>query len=317
MIDTLKKLFRKASITTLKTTITGLIAAVIAACSPLKILNGVISTDGIKVKTDISYGALPRHTLDIYTPKTKLKGPLPVVIFYYGGGWDSGVKEDYLFVAQAFASKGYVTVIPNYRVFPQVSFPEFMQDPVDSARWITNNIAQYNGDPDNIFIAGHSAGAHLSILMQTNKDYLARVDLTPNRFRGYVGLAGPYDFLPLKTQHLKDIFGPEQQRWKAEPINFVSGSAPPTLIMVGLDDDLVEPENSFSLAKKIRQEGGWVKLMEYPDYSHEDMVAKLAKPLRGNSPLLSDIVAFLELHTKTETKTGTKTKTMPERRHMP
>ncbi|MGJ8619458.1 MAG: alpha/beta hydrolase [Methylophilaceae bacterium] len=272
----------------------GILAVLFSACSPVKLLNSIIPTDQYSIKENIAYGELERQKLDLYIPNNKGDKPLPVVLFYYGGGWDSGKKENYLFVAEAFTSKGFLTVIPDYRVFPDVKFPEFMRDPVSAGQWIKESIASYGGDPNNIFVVGHSAGAHIGMMLNLNKDYLASVELKPDQFRAFIGLAGPYDFLPLQSKRLKDIFGPEETRWQSQPINFVTGENQPALLMVGLKDDTVWPKNTINLAKAIKDKNGEVEVLEYPSYSHVDMVAKLAKPFRGNSTLLDDMVQFMQ-----------------------
>lgn len=266
------------------------------ACSPVNILNATIPTSTLQVNKSIAYGKLSRQSLDIYKPKSEEQKPLPVVIFFYGGSWDSGNKKDYLFVGEAFAAKGFITVIPDYRVFPEVKFPAFMQDPALAAKWVKDNVADYGGDPDNITIVGHSAGAHIGMMLNLNKTYLAAVDLTPAAFNAFVGLAGPYDFLPLTSDRLKTIFGPEDQRWQSQPINFVSNNHQPTLLMVGLKDDTVWPRNTFNLAKKMRANNQPVKVIEYPNYGHKKMIATIAKPFRGFNTVLDDLDLFIRLH---------------------
>lgn len=261
-------------------------------------LNGLIPTENYVIKRDIAYGTHPRQQLDIYLPKGQPNPntPLPVIVFFYGGSWDSGEKEDYLFAAEAFASKGYMVVIPNYRVYPDVKFPQLMQDPASAAKWVKTHISAYGGDTHTIFLAGHSAGAHLVTMLALNPDYLAQVSLTPLAFNGYVGLAGPYDFLPLKSARLKAIFGSDETQRAAQPIHYVRGDNPPLLLAVGLQDGTVWPRNTFHLAQAIRAQHGQVEVIEFPKYGHVDMVAKLAKPLRGNSELLNAIVQFLQGH---------------------
>lgn len=275
-----------------------ILSVLISACSPVKVLNGLIPTENYVIKRDIAYGTHPRQQLDIYLPKGQPNPntPLPVIVFFYGGSWDSGEKEDYLFAAEAFASKGYMVVIPNYRVYPDVKFPQLMQDPASAAKWVKTHISAYGGDTHTIFLAGHSAGAHLVTMLALNPDYLAQVSLTPLAFNGYVGLAGPYDFLPLKSARLKAIFGSDETQRAAQPIHYVRGDNPPLLLAVGLQDGTVWPRNTFHLAQAIRAQHGQVEVIEFPKYGHVDMVAKLAKPLRGNSELLNAIVQFLQGH---------------------
>lgn len=271
-----------------------LFATLLTACSPVNLLNLTIPTRHIAVNSDTAYGKLTRQSLDIYQPKLKASKPLPVVLFFYGGSWDSGEKKDYLFVGEAFASKGFITVIADYRVFPEVKFPGFMQDPALAAKWVKNNITDYGGDPENIFIIGHSAGAHIAMMLNLNTTYLAKVDLTPKAFKGFIGLAGPYDFLPLTSDRLKTILGPKENRWQSQPIHYVTSNHQPSLLLVGLKDTTVWPKNTFNLAKAMREKGGAVEVIEYPGYGHVRMIANIAKPFRRFNPILSDMVAFIQ-----------------------
>lgn len=276
-----------------------LLALISTACSPVKVLNSLTPSHGYTTQSNVAYGALQRQQLDIHLPNRLPhtdQQSLPVIVFFYGGSWDSGDKEDYLFVAEAFTSKGYAVVIPNYRVYPEVKFPQLMQDPASAAKWVKAHIAEYGGDAQQIFLIGHSAGAHLITMLALNPDYLAQVSLTPQAFNGYVGLAGPYDFLPLKSARLKEIFGSEQTQHASQPIHYVRGDNPPLLLAVGLQDGTVWPRNTFHLAQAIRAKQGPIEVIEFPKYGHVDMVAKLAKPLRGNGDLLNGIVQFLQAH---------------------
>ena len=288
---TVKKIITSAAI--------GLATAVTVACSPLKTLNVLVPSSGYVMHTNLAYGDSPRQKLDIYTPKqaqNNAQQKPPVVIFYYGGSWDSGNKSDYKFAAEAFTSNGFVTVIPDYRVYPEVVFPGFMADPAKAAKWVKDHIQEFGGDPNRVFLAGHSAGAHIAVMLSLNDEYLAKENLKLTDFRGTIGLAGPYDFLPVKTDRLKVIFGPEDQRWKSQPIEYVTGKNQPMLLIVGLKDGTVWPRNTFNLAEKIKSKGGVVQVEQFADYGHIDMAAKLAKPLRGNGELLKPIVSFINSH---------------------
>ncbi|HEY0906610.1 MAG TPA: alpha/beta hydrolase [Methylophilus sp.] len=274
----------------------GLLTSLLAACSPVSMLNAVIPTRQMRITQAVPFGPLPRQTLDIYTPLPVLSGAMPVVIFLYGGSWDSGRKEDYLFVAEALSSQGYLVVIPDYRVYPEVKFPSLMEDPAAAFAWVKANIAHYNGDPETIFLMGHSAGAHLAAMLALNPIYLQSHGLDRHAMRGMVGLAGPYDFLPLKSARLKEIFAPAEAEWRSQPIRFVDGHQPPMLLMVGMQDLVVWPRNSLRLASAIEQKGGEVTLKQYPAAGHVDMVSRLARPLRGASPLLADLVTWMQQH---------------------
>lgn len=285
-----------------------------SACSPVNILNAVISDKGYSLSDGVAYGDLPRQKLDVYVPKSQsainaeqsevstsdsqnaaANKRLPVVVFFYGGSWDSGNRASYKFIGEAMTSQGFIAVIPDYRIYPEVLFPGFMEDPAIVAKWVKSHAAEFGGDPDRVFLAGHSAGAHIAAMLVLNPEYLAKQNSTPADFAGMIGLAGPYDFLPLKSNRLKTIFGPEAQRASSQPINFVTGKNPPMLLMVGTKDSTVWPRNTYNLAAKIKAAGGPVEVVEFEGYSHVDMAAKLAKPLRDKR-MLNTITEFIQEH---------------------
>ena len=266
------------------------------ACSPIKTLNALIPENGYELRSGVAYGDLSRQKMDIYLPRDNAQIKRKVVVFFYGGSWDSGARGDYKFVAEALTSNGFIVVIPDYRLYPEVKFPGFMADPAKAAAWVKGHAAEFGGDARHIFLAGHSAGAHIAVMLSVNSEYLARENLKCTDFAGTIGLAGPYDFLPLRTQHLKDIFGPESERWKSQPIEFVTGQNTPILLLVGLKDNTVATYNTFNLATKIKSKDGPVEVVEFPTFGHVDMAARLAKPLRGNGELLKPIVDFINMY---------------------
>jgi acetyl esterase/lipase len=301
---------------TFSTTALLLMGWLTSACSPVNILNAVISDKGYQLTEGIPYGDLPRQTLDIYVPKnhaipsgeqaTSLRDKtestsqatnqgLPVVVFFYGGSWETGNRGSYKFIGEAMTSQGFIAVIPDYRVYPEVLFPGFMEDPAKAVKWVKLHAAEFGGDPERVFLAGHSAGAHLAAMLVLNPEFLAKQNSKPGDFAGMIGLAGPYDFLPLKSNRLKTIFGPESQRPQSQPINFVTGNNPPMLLMVGTKDGTVWPRNTYNLAAKIKAAGGPVEVAEFPGYGHVDMAAKLAKPLRDKQ-MLNTIAEFIQRH---------------------
>lgn len=279
----------------LKMSLSAITICLTSACSPVTVLNAMIPAEGYQKQADIAYGALSRQTLDIYTPVNVSPAQrLKTVLFFYGGSWDSGRKEDYKFVAEALTSAGYIVVIPDYRVYPDVIFPEFMADAAKAVSWTKQHVAQYGGDEKEIYLMGHSAGAHIAAMLTLDKQFLAKQNLSPMAIKGMIGLAGPYDFLPLKSNRLKTIFGPENERWKSQPINFVAGENPPMLLLVGEKDRTVLPRNTYHLADKVKQKGGKVELISFQDYNHVQMISHLAKPLRKDGKLRASIIEFLE-----------------------
>ncbi|WP_428485463.1 alpha/beta hydrolase [Rhodopila sp.] len=284
----------------------GLLAAVIvmgvAGCSPVSVLNALAPRAGIAVTHDVPYAPGPRQTLDIYAPDHDAKtadqaAGAPVVVFIYGGGWKDGDKSMYRFVAATLAARGFLTVVPDYRLFPQVRFPVFIQDAAAAVAWTRANISRYGGDPHRLFLMGHSAGAHIAAMLTLDKQWLRADGLDPDRdIAGMVGLAGPYDFLPLHDPELEDIFAPAGDLRLTQPITFARGDAPPMFLAAGTDDTTVRPSNTEHLAAAIRRDGGRVEEKLYPGIGHPMILGAIAGPLRWFAPVLRDVTAFLDQH---------------------
>ncbi len=261
-----------------------------AGCSPVQILNGLAPSR--LVADGVAYGEDPRQKLDIYRP-SGAGGPFPVVVFLYGGGWNSGDRAMYRFVGGALADHGLLTVIPDYRVFPEVKFPSFLQDNAAALRWTRDNSSTYGGAPGPFFLMGHSAGAYNAAMLGLDPAWLGPVGMDRTDLRGVIGLAGPYDFLPLHSDELRTIFGPPAQLPRTQPINFVDGKAPPMLLLAGDKDTTVDPANTARLAARIRQAGGSVEEKFYPGIQHEEIVGSLGVPLRFLAPTLKDCLTFM------------------------
>jgi acetyl esterase/lipase len=269
--------------------------SLLSACSPVTVLNALAPRAGITETRDISYAPGDRHELDIYRPHADR--PVPVVVFIYGGGWKDGDKAEYRFVAAALAARGFLTVVPDYRLFPQVRFPAFLQDNAEAVAWTRTNIARYGGDPHRIFLMGHSAGAYNVAMLTLDKQWLAADGLDPDRdIAGTIGLAGPYDFLPLHDPELEEIFSPAGDLSLSQPITFARGNAPPMFLAAGTADQTVLPRNTEHLAAAIRRDGGRVEERLYPNVNHVKIIGAMAGVLRWLAPSLTDVMTFLEQH---------------------
>lgn len=269
---------------------------VLPGCSGADLLNRFVPSEGYRLIRDLRYGDGPRRGLDLYLPDHAAEAA-PTVVFFYGGGWESGSKDDYLFVGQAFASRGYVTAIPDYRLYPEVRFPGFLEDAAAAVAWVRANTRRTGAAPGPVYLVGHSAGAYIAAMLTLDPQWLERVgNRVCDSVAATVGLAGPYDFLPLTSATLKDIFGPESSRPQTQPINHVDGTAPPMLLVTGTADTTVYPRNSANLAARIRSRGGAVEQRVYDGIGHIELVASLADPLRGVAPTLDDVDGFLRRH---------------------
>ena len=270
----------------------------LAACSPLKVLNAVEPRGGVEITQGLAYGADPRQALDVYAPR-KRRPDAPIVVFFYGGSWDSGRRSDYRFLGASMAAQGFVTIVPDYRIYPQVRWPAFLEDSALAVRWARDHGAAYGGDPGRLVLMGHSAGAYNAAMLALDGRWLGAVGMTPVRdVRAMVGLAGPYDFLPLTSEQLKVIFGPERQRPDTQPINHVGSGTPPLWLGTDLHDHYVDPGNTTRLAAAVRARGGQVETRAYPRLNHELMIGAFALPLRWLAPVRRDVTRFIAAHTR-------------------
>ncbi len=274
----------------------GLVGA-LGACSATGALNTLEPKSGVTVTRDLAYADGPRQKLDVFAPNQPAAGR-PVVVFFYGGSWDSGSKADYAWVGKALAQQGYVVMLPDYRLYPEVRWPTFLQDSALAVRWARDHARSYGGDASRLVLMGHSAGAYNAVDLAVDARWLTAAGVDPHSdIRAAVGLSGPYDFLPLNTNELKEIFGPEAQRPDTQPINHVDGRAAPMLLATGDQDHTVNPGNSDRMAARVNARGGQAKVIHYPSIDHVRMVAALAAPLRWMAPVMRDVTAFIDQET--------------------
>jgi acetyl esterase/lipase len=245
----------------------------------------------IQLTQSIAYAGRSRHRLDVCRPRGVAAAP--VVIFFYGGAWQSGYKELYRYVAKALARRGYVAVVPDYRIYPEVCYPEFLDDGALVVRWVKDNIARFGGDPNKLFLKGHSAGAHIAAMLSIDGRWLGKVALDPRRdIAGLIGISGPYDLMPLRDDRLKVIFG-GVDRPETQPIYHVAPGAPPALLMTGGRDRLVEPGNSVRLAARLVAAGNAATVLTYRRVGHFIIIAAVAPFLRFLVPVMRDMDAFI------------------------
>lgn len=269
------------------------VAAFLSACSPIKVLNALTPSITFTKTSSIAYGPDPRQTLDIYRPVTALPSA-PVVVFFYGGSWNSGSKDDYGFVGEALASRGIVVAIADYRLYPQVRYPSFLQDGAQAVAWTHQHIAEYGADPKQLYLMGHSSGAYNASMLALDARWLNEVNLSPSMLKGWIGLAGPYDFLPIENRDVRPVFFFPDSPPDSQPINHVSHDAPPSLLIASVSDTLVNPSrNTGGLANKLREAGVPVETFYFTRTSHATLVASMAKPLRWLAPVLDRVTAFI------------------------
>ncbi len=277
-----------------------LLALALAGCSPPGLLTGLDrlipgEAGARRVASGLAFGDDPALTLDVYAPANRSEGAaaLPVVIFYYGGGWVAGSSGDYGFAGAGFASKGFIALVPNYRLVPKVRFPAFVEDAALAVKWARDNAARFGGDPKRISLAGHSAGAYNAAMIALDRHYLTDIGVDPGIVRAAALLAGPYDFHPFTEMRGRDALGHWPRPEETQPIHFARADAPPLLLAAGTADTVVRPGNSERLAARLKSLGAPVELRLYPGKSHVDIAMSLSRPFRGKTPALADSAAFL------------------------
>jgi acetyl esterase/lipase len=233
------------------------------------------------------------QSLDIWAPESEGDG-LPVVIFWYGGGWAKGDRTSYAFAGRALARAGFLVVIPDYRKVPDVRFPAFLEDGAEAVAWVDGNVAAHGGDPGRLAFMGHSAGAYQAIMLALDSKRLAAAGADPARVKAAVGLSGPYDFYPFTSERAIDAMSRWPHPEETQPITFARADAPPMLLVTSDGDETVRPKNANNLGAKLRGLGAPVEVKNYGPLDHEEIVMSLSVPFRSKGPVLADSVAFLK-----------------------
>ncbi len=248
-----------------------------------------------EVLSDIEYDRAAGLNLDLYIPPEQADdAPAPVVVFFYGGSWQRGRKENYGFLGTAIAERGYLVVIPDYRKFPAVRYPAFVEDGAAAVAWVHARIADYGGDPQRIFLSGHSAGAHIGAMLVSDERYLAARQLEASQIRGFAGLAGPYDFTP-EARTIKQIFGPPARYPLMQTSRFIDGGEPPMLLLYGLEDGLVGPGNLERMEAALEAKGNCYQVIRYPDAGHIGLIRAFTWIDRDRPPAMADMLGYFDL----------------------
>lgn len=276
-----------------------LVCAALTACTSealLAPLNWGGQGERIVATTDLRYGSDVRQNLDVYRAAGSLNAP--VMLFWYGGSWQQGANDYYGFVGAALARQGFVAILPDYRLAPDHPFPAFVEDAASAVRWAQDHAAEYGGDPNRIYISGHSAGGHNALMLALDSRYLRAVDMTPRDLAGVVSLAGPTGLENLRGPSLEGVFPLEMPDAAFSPIALAArsaGAAPPFLLIAGLDDNVVRPSNVARLADAIRVGGGEVTVRAYPDTGHLGLMLGFSGLFAETRRAASDMARFAGL----------------------
>lgn len=264
----------------------------LAACSPLSLINALGTGEDVREVRGIAYGEGERRRLDVYAPPDAREAP--VVVFFYGGSWRGGSRADYAFVGHALATHGIVTVIPDYRVCPEVTYPDFLVDSAQSVAWALRAAGEYGGDAQRLFVMGHSAGAYNAAMVALDARWLEAAGSSPAALAGWIGLAGPYEFLPIINPSVKPVFHHPDTPPDSQPIVHASAASPPALLISAAEDLLVDPQrNTGAMAARLREAGVPVTERYFDRVGHSTLIGSLSPPLRGFAPTLEEVVGFV------------------------
>ncbi|HTC83794.1 MAG TPA: alpha/beta hydrolase [Rhizomicrobium sp.] len=267
------------------------LAAVRSACSPLAMLNLLVPRSAFVAHRGLAFGEEPRQRLDIYVPRG-LAVSAPMLLFFHGGGWQGGRRADYLAFGQVFASAGIVTAVADYRLYPQVKYPAFVEDAAAALVWLHLHGADYGGDPARLFVSGHSAGAYNAVMLASEPAFLAAKGADLGLIRGVIGIAGPYDFLPMEQKEYVDMFHGRNNP-DSMPVHHVTGPRPPMLLVTGAGDRTVSPKNTKSMAARLRSLSSTIVEIHYRGIGHVGILFSLLPGFRWLSPLRQDMLNFI------------------------
>lgn len=267
-------------------------AGALCGCTPLETFNTLARTDkgGALVAEGVAYGPHPRQAVDVYRPERP--GVAPVLVYFYGGNWNSGSRRDYAFVGKTFSARGFVTVLADYRLMPEHPFPAFVEDGAAAVRLARLRAGEWGGDAGRLFIAGHSAGAYIAAMLGVEARWLGAVGESRRAVRAIAGIAGPYDFYPFTNSITAATFGSAPDPRSTQPVHVAQAGAPPMLLLQGSADTTVLPHNSGALAARLRALGSPVEERVYPGVGHVEIMTALTPNFRKAAPTLVDIIAF-------------------------
>lgn len=266
------------------------------SCTSTQLIAANVVERDLAPQLEVAYGTDARQRYDVYraldTNGTPLSGTHPVVVFVHGGSWASGSKRLYAWMGQALAKQGIVAVVPNYGLMPARRFPGYVEDVAAAVAHARARVTAWGGDTTQVYLMGHSAGAHIAALVAFDPRYLAAHSLTPAVFQGFIGLSGPYDFV-YDTPLLRRTFSgtPEVER-AAQPIAFVTPRAPRTLLVMGREDTTVNPRNTVSLAARMREIGAPVEEL-WVSGTHGVTVGAFARIYRTDNVIVERVLRFV------------------------
>ena len=266
----------------------------LSACSPERLVNTVNATNtprGLNVVKDQRYGPEVRNTVDVYAPQNASNAP--VVLFIHGGSWSGGDKSDHAFVGDSLARAGYVTGVMNYRLAPQHRYPDYVQDAALALKWLRDHAGQFGGNPNNLFVSGHSAGGFNAVELVDNARWLAEVNVPVSSIRGVIGIAGPYSY-DFRQYQSRVAFPEGGHPDDIMPDRHIRPDAPPHLLLVAQKDTTVHPQNALNMEAALKKAGIPVQRVVLPRLNHVTIIGAVARNLTWLGSTRAEILRFVE-----------------------
>ncbi|WP_373696519.1 alpha/beta hydrolase [Variovorax sp. EBFNA2] len=275
-------------------------AALLSACSPIRLLDRLVPGDTYRFEGGIAYGPAPRQRLDVYQPLPSAQpagDARPLVVFFFGGTWTSGDRASYRFMGEALAARGAVVVVPDYGLSPAFTYPVFVQDSARAVKWALDNAARLGADPKQVYVMGHSSGGYNAAMVALDDRWLGELGASPKQLAGWIGLAGPYDFLPIGDPQAQAAFNWPDTPRDSQPLSHVTPAAPRALLLAAAKDNLVYPDrNTGRMAAALRAADVPVQVRLFDNLSHVTLVGAFARPIQWlGGPVLPPVVDFLGL----------------------
>lgn len=285
----------------------------LGGCSALQVVNSVSKIYTVDVKENIAFGEDSKLKYDLYLPDSASEEfeNTPVIVFFYGGSWNRGDKSEYEFVGRRLASMGYIAAIPNYRLYPEVKYPAFLEDGASSIAHLKKELAKSeykDRKPSQQFIMmGHSAGAYNAAMLALDSRWLEAVGLThQTHIQGFIGLAGAYNIYPINDVEVRPVFEHPNYPPKSQPIDYTAKGAAPSLILTPETDTLVSIErNSEALHNALKSAGNQSVLKTIEGTDHVTIIGTLSPLLFFKGSTAQPIRAFVSaLHESASSRTA-------------
>ena len=266
----------------------------LSACSGERVQNAVNATNstrGLKVTRDQSYGPDVRNKLDVYAPQDAHGAP--TILFIHGGSWQGGDKAGHAFVGESLARAGYVVGVMNYRLAPQNRYPSYVQDGAAALKWLRDHAGQFGGNPNDLFVSGHSAGGFNAAELVDHARWLAEVNVPVSSVRGVIGIAGPYSY-DFRQYQSRVAFPEGGHPDDIMPDRHIRPDAPPHLLLVAEKDTVVHPQNALNMEAALQKAGIPVQRVVLPRLNHVTIMGAVARNLTWLGGTRAEIIRFVE-----------------------